>query len=93
MKHTPGPWEIETREDNLQVVISPKHYDPMQVTIEDIDGDIEQEKANARLIASAPELLVWTIELLNQLKLDHPDTMDGVKEHVEKLIERATGGA
>jgi hypothetical protein len=51
-KHTPGPWYV-TRHNDLQYSISQKEtgYDEM---IEALD---EEDEANAKLIAAAPELL------------------------------------
>lgn len=55
-KHTPGPWIAVWREDLGKFRIGPDNGDmPVAGTVN--QGDREHEEANARLIASAPELL------------------------------------
>jgi hypothetical protein len=62
--HTPGPWEIEDREERQLIWADHAHDFVAQLSMvaEGADDD-EQEKfeaeqaANARLIAAAPELL------------------------------------
>jgi len=83
-KHTPGPWIVETYHGSLFKICKPDFKIGDEVA--------HRLEADARLIACAPELLAWTKELLNQLKLVEPDKYDGVKEHVSKLIARAEGG-
>ena len=83
-KHTPGPWSVETYHGSLFKICKPDFK---------VGDEIAHRlEADRRLIAAAPELLAWTVELLAQLKRDHPDGMDGIKQHVEALIKRATGG-
>jgi hypothetical protein len=62
--HTPGPWEIDqwaqhTRRAGFPASIGQPEDadDPMSICTMDGDGDMATEWANARLIASAPELL------------------------------------
>ena len=66
MKHTPGPWEVdkETGEitANLSVLGIIYGADDFPCCEEDID---EEYKANARLIAAAPDLLEACNEIYN----------------------------
>ena len=62
-KHTPGPWKVATANDYTGIIIE-THPDLLPVCVMDWDdsepyeSDIHDEtKANARLIAAAPELL------------------------------------
>lgn len=92
-KHTPGPWNIKRP--------NPEGFgNPMSLIIDKTGfgvaelftcNNAEEQKANARLIAAAPELLAWTVELLKQVKQDNPNKMAGIIEHVENLISRAGG--
>jgi hypothetical protein len=53
MKHTPGPWEVD---ESLHVMVNMNN--PRKVTtICRVYGCGKEFEANARLIASAPELL------------------------------------
>ncbi len=56
MKHTPGPWMIHDMEERVVVTVSKKP----SICIADtaaIGTPLEVNRANARLIAAAPELL------------------------------------
>lgn len=66
MKHTPGPWKIETHNNKIEVwsnnqFIATPHHDLFFSA--EKHGNIE---ANAKLIASAPDML----EALNTLKIE-----------------------
>ncbi len=89
-KHTPGPWYISQRDGKDFIWTLENNTNPV-AKIFDVYGT--NSTPNALLIAAAPELLAWTKELLGQLKRDHPDGMDGIKEHVARLIARIEGGA
>lgn len=81
MKHTQGPWSLGQTIGLRQCVIDSKSNKICKVF----------DERNAELLAAAPELLAWCEELLKQLKQDHPDNMNGIKEHVSNLITRAKG--
>jgi hypothetical protein len=60
MTHTPGPWKFEVRNnqamvtterDDIDMVVASNLFD------EELDLELEEVDANARLIASAPDLL------------------------------------
>lgn len=98
-QHTPGPWQISPDEDGSYLrirgtrlgsrfkvanVMAPKDFLPKD--------DLES-KANARLIAAAPEMLA---ELSRQLDREHnpyePDNQSATYYRIKALIAKATGG-
>lgn len=94
-QHTQGPWEIR-RTDDCRLMIyadapgQQRNGSPIAV----IDGTTsDEESANARLIAAAPELLhcLKQIELI--ASINGPAFRDGCKMHqlMKKLIARAEG--
>lgn len=103
VKHTPGPWNIDTpeieAEENL-CIARYRVYDPQRAAviamvsgIDHADFNLEQSteeaKANANLIATAPELL----EELEQFVADY--TFNRTRPNIDKaklLITKAKGG-
>jgi hypothetical protein len=83
-KQTRGPWQVY-----------PPFEDGDPYTIGAGDGldnvGLIRREGDARVVAAAPELLAWTIELLKQVKRDNPDKLEGIVQHVEALIRRAGG--
>ena len=89
MKHTPGPWTVDKyyRHDKEIFILEPS----VSVNYDDVDH--EEQEANARLIAAAPELL----EVLKEAF----DMIDGVLltdvfggewfEKADEAIKKATG--
>ncbi len=70
LKHTRAPWKFDTDNKGTYVVIS----DYGVVHISDGVGQSEQREANARLIASAPELLEALQDCVESLsRLDDKD--------------------
>ena len=70
MKHTPGPWQADIRNGSITVYEASKDFNCLDIPREnfvaywhrhhDYAGNWyvrEEDKANARLIAAAPELL------------------------------------
>ena len=56
MKHTPGPWNIEKEDGEFIAIYSSKSSGSILLAdVLDIYG--KESKANARLIAAAPDLL------------------------------------
>lgn len=95
-EHTPGPWmanlDETTHEGGMPVrAIDPK--DGMRFRVADVYGldcDVnhcEISKANARLIAAAPELLA-ALQMIVQL---NPELPMGCIEDAEAAIAKATG--
>lgn len=75
MPHTPGPW---------QIVISPqKHFDIVKndetdgIAFVDVRDNKEEERANAMLIAAAPELL----DALEELRRWFDDNVSTYEPH------------
>ena len=86
-KHTPGPWQWT------------QHFDPTISIYKDGFGQIARlydssegaGKANARLIAAAPDLLDALIEIVSA-----DDAHELTQKHIESAraaIAKATGGA
>jgi hypothetical protein len=61
-KHTPGPWHVDAGDYKYHIYYSREQSDHYFV---EVDGDDDDEaKANARLIAAAPDLLAALKALL-----------------------------
>jgi hypothetical protein len=100
LKHTLGPWKADTNRLNSESS-DDKYCGIVGGGVEEIDdwiiaevcGDVPQHKANARLIAAAPELL----DALKSLVQVHGSLYSG--DHTsysllkaEAAIQKATGG-
>jgi hypothetical protein len=92
MKHTKGPWELVNGidpgafglpETRVQLIYNADH--------DVIVDHVCSTKADALLIACAPEMLTWLEECLNVIKREHPANYAGLQDHVTKLIQRARG--
>jgi hypothetical protein len=76
-KHTPGPWSVTKAKHGVEMsqyvvaMVAPDRNDRALVVHAE-QGDDAQGDANARLIATAPELLLEAMRYLNAL-----DTWDG----------------
>ena len=90
-KHTPGKWEIEPlevfgrgdREGTADIVVHDEDGEGSTVIAKGIGYEGDEEKANANLIAAAPDLLKALIDFLD-------DTM-GDPEPCRKAIAKALG--
>ena len=94
--HTPGPW-FYLRGDEWSHSVVTNEGDlpdgsPSWWTVASINKNREpQHKANARLIAAAPDLLDALL-----MVLDDPDALDGrprTAEYVRAAIAKATGAS
>lgn len=82
MKHTAGPWRVDNNHGALWV-----ESDCETLTARIAKGiGKEQDKANARLIAAAPELLEALQDLLDSV----PPTWE-CAERARDIINKATG--
>lgn len=89
LKHTPGPWitdgsYIEDYDNNCPL--------RRRIAIIDDGAGIDNPKANARLIAAAPEMLEVLISVYEAAEYwsdyDVPITL---KDDIKSVIEKATG--
>jgi len=67
MKHTPGPWRVNTTHLETRVVMADKRIATVHQCITKYDYlsvPVQQQVANAQLIAAAPDLLETLENLL-----------------------------
>jgi hypothetical protein len=93
LKHTPGPWLHNDENDGKEKIISQKQnkkspYDS-DVISTGYDGSLIISKANAKLIATAPEMLDFLI-FAYECYIDISFFLYSRYE-LKKLIEKATG--
>jgi hypothetical protein len=95
-KYTRGPWSLTPRfQDKVDVVhqsnvIGAASRTICRVTVR--DTWLDEQLANARLIAAAPELLAFAQEFLTDYQSE--DGMDSMKRYAAKAhaaIAKATG--
>lgn len=96
--HTPGPWHITERAGLEPLIREPKGYAVALAVIPCNTGAkhvTEHYKANAALLASAPELLAATQSLLKMVRPNAPFVVGGLRmvKEIEALIAKATGQA
>jgi len=90
MAHTPGPWESKRTSDGYYI-----HPSSLETEIADqeialvYDLSTDQEEANARLIAAAPEMLATLKEAWAWL-VGYKE-LKGVVSWVEQTIAKAEG--
>lgn len=110
MKHTPGPWEVEDQmgaEIGLSVVqagLKTYEWEFIAMVCQSTAGDEimgrqrfispDEQKANANLIAAAPDLL----KIADQYKSDllYPPSKDSIQRRlqlIEAVIAKAEGHA
>ncbi len=106
-QHTPGPWatDMEGLDNGDDIPINASGVYIATVTtcwpcVMDLDGELQEEgKANARLIAAAPDLLAACKEMLLRIK-EYQD-LDGLLTAKERgsrdkmiaAVAKAEGGA
>lgn len=85
-KGTPGPWHV-SNEGRLLI----RDDDWLGIVADSLGYNSEEEEmANARLIAAAPELLDQLIRLRNKIADYHPDDDDHL-DVVDAVINKALG--
>jgi len=81
-KGTRGEWLIENNEERLLITCNNPNWD-IVTTI----TDLPQDKANAKLISCAPELLEFIQSLINESEdIVHSE----IKKQAQQLIKKAT---
>lgn len=91
-KGTKGEWYVDHEENGynehnvLYTPISSDSADSLVTSICEVYGDSDEDKANAKLIASAPELL----EALQQMQIDLNILQSNFRQ-IEKVDSRADG--
>jgi hypothetical protein len=96
-KHTKGPWFVES-DDKTPIYVSPvDRYEQIAIcnvmVIDEDDSESgdwingEQTKANARLIAAAPDLL----HALQNIENDNGQIPDHAWKVIQDVIAKATG--
>ena len=103
MKHSPGPWKIEKHdlEEEWNIVSKPRrgyvasvvYYEPDEDDTPDTMATLKEVKANARLIAAAPELLDALINLLCPKTMAAEETRNKAILSACKVISKVTGMA
>lgn len=92
-KNTPGPWFVRTIDESIGSVDSENGVmvaQAQQVSSKDqLSGSVER-KANARLIAAAPELLEALTGLRNAEKAPRQEWISAL-EYADFVINKATG--
>lgn len=106
--HTPGPWRVAYDDHNGQAVVSSEHTEIATCWHHCVGSIEKQMRANARLIAAAPELLAIAEEFLctlDCLERNGPDltcadgefvaasTIHDRAEMLRAAIAKAKGGA
>lgn len=95
-KHTPGPWVFEpsTPEDGINCwFVRGRGSDAREVVeVGAINGPQHLHEANARLIASAPDMLDALKDALATFEFWRPPQSDYVVQRVRDAIEQATKG-
>jgi hypothetical protein len=103
-KHTPGPWFVPTHPGNPQTGVWAKGGDVFIATCSSASTSLEGNRANAKLIAAAPELLEALSDAL-EFVADQEDVRDGhdgqpvpnkamsLASDIRAAIAKATGSA
>jgi len=97
--HTPGPWVVVCTDENHGHIFIDQDCDrgrPDLARISPMNGaGLETNRANARLIAAAPDLLEALVQAVEQLEADYvPTPLDGTAALIRKLraaITKAEG--
>jgi hypothetical protein len=91
-RHTPGPWHV--REDYY--VGRPGKLSLAEVKCGDVPAeDVEQHRANARLIAAAPDLLAACesfLSLFRESDMRPEDECHEIAGIMRRAVARAIGG-
>lgn len=85
-KHTPGPWGcVDTSNHAHDYRLTKPDGSPLPLHVE--ANDHSEQRANAKLIAAAPDLL----DALQYLMVAHGEQLDHAFEMAQDAIAKATG--
>jgi hypothetical protein len=87
-KHTPGPWMVD-RPGTLFHIRTMDEINGTVATCDPCDFATQEQLANARLIAAAPELLEALRELVESVAISDPGVYD--LDAARAAIAKATG--
>ena len=91
-QHTPGPWRIGSRQTSTPSYIDAGKGFNYRLITRVRDVDMDEGKANARLIAAAPDLLAACVEMvagnMGQPRGVGVPALDAMRA----AIDKATGG-
>jgi len=98
-QHTPGPWNVGDDSPNEYEGPTIENIDTVVavIPIDDINDSSPEERANARLIAAAPDLLdacQHLLEMVAECQLNGvlPDAKKWPAAQAAAAITKATGG-
>lgn len=93
-KHTPGPWRVSAGAvDNPRLIVENDLGLPVcAMSLRGVHGDTKIMEANARLIATAPDLLAIAMEARALLERG-PDTTEAEREDVWRGLSEAIAKA
>jgi hypothetical protein len=93
---TPGPWVVAYHDSNGQAVVSGKHTEVCTCWHHSVGSIVKQMRANAHLIAAAPDLYSAATDALagwRYIRAQHGD-LDGVGwDRVEQALTEALAKA
>ena len=101
---TPGPWSLPHLADDAvdcdcgyvfatpeSLTVATVHKNNLTDRYQSVYPDIEQAKANARIIAAAPEMLLMLIGFFDCAENGKMYKASKLMELMQELIEKATG--
>jgi hypothetical protein len=91
MSHTPGPWRVY-QEHNVAYGDDSDHVVRMVHAHHPLVAATEESRANARLIAAAPDMLRFLETLLENVGQKRLLNPHWVRRRVAELVAQARGG-
>lgn len=86
--HTPGPWKIDDSHVQSAITAGKKHVAMVGYYISTDDNETitpKEHKANAKLIASAPDLLLENAALNSEIRRFQDDVRDLILSRLESV--------
>ena len=97
MNHTPGPWLLNhnTNWKTNPFSVTVRKPGVHNTTVANIPTRMtippQEQQANARLIAAAPDLLAALIKLIDAIGRMPSNAADGLADQAREVIAKATG--